>query len=136
MQPFRRAVSCAVLSCFAAVACQPKDGTSAARARLAGALRDSLGRSSDASVAFIDNGGRADSHLYVMLDTAAMPNVSDSVFALRARAVAHFAVRHYDNASALESVTVAAREPMQPGAWKVHHVRAFAVTGLDEAVKP
>jgi hypothetical protein len=95
-------------------------------------LRDSLGQSSDASVASIDNGARRDSHLYVMLDTAAVPNVSDSAFALRARAIASFAARHYEHASALDSVTVSTRVPGQPGAWKVHHKRSFAVARLDE----
>ena len=136
MQSLRRAVSCAVVSCLAAVACQPQDATSAARARLASALRDSLGRSSDANVGVINHGSRASSHLYVMLDTAAVPNVSDSAFAIHARAVARFAVRHYDNASTLDSVTVATREPLQPGVWKVHHKRAFAVAGLSDSSAP
>ena len=99
-------------------------------------LRDSLGQRGDARVAFIDNGGRRESHLYVMLDTAAIANVSDSAFAIRARAVARFAVRHYDNASALDSVTVSAREQGQPGVWKVHHRRAFAVAGLEGSNAP
>ena len=99
-------------------------------------LRDSLGRSSDASVAFIESGDRRDSHLYVMLDTAAVPNLSDSAFAIRARELARFAVRHYDNASTLDSVTVSARVPGQPGVWKVHHVRAFGVTSLSDAGVP
>ena len=129
-QKARRAVSCAIVTCFAAVACRPRDATSDARARLASALRDSLGQSSDASVAFIANGGRRDSHLYVMLDTAAVANVSDSAFAIRARELARFAVRHYDNANALDSVTVSVREAGQPGVWNVHHKRAFAVAGL------
>ena len=99
---------------------------------MAAILRDSLGQSSDARVAFIDDGGRRESHLYVMLDTAAVPNVSDSAFAIRARALARFAVRHYDKARALDSVTISARERGQPGVWKVLHKRTFAVAGLDE----
>lgn len=135
-QKARRAVSCAIVACCSAVACRPSDAASGARERLAAILRDSLGQSSDARVAFIDNGGRRDSHLYVMLDTAAVPNVSDSAFAIRARALARFAVRHYDNARALDSITISAREPGQPGVWKVHHVRAFAVAGLEDSSAP
>ena len=54
----------------------------------------------------------------------------------RAREVARLAVRHYDHASTLDSVTVSAREPGQPGVWKVHHRRAFAVAALDETDAP
>ena len=136
MHGSRRAAACAVVLCLAAAACQPKGAASDARARLAAALRDSLGRSSDASVAFISDGGRSDSHLYVMLDTAAVPNVSDSAFAIRARSLAGFVMRHYDNARALDSVTTSARTPGQTGVWKVHHIRAVAVAGLGDSSAP
>ena len=136
MHGSRRLVSCAAIFCLAAAACRPDGPASDARARLASALRDSLGRSSDARVAFITDGGRRESHLYVMLDTAAVPHVSDSAFAIRARSLAGFVMRHYDNARALDSVTISARTPGQPGVWKVHHVRAFGVREIGESVTP
>jgi hypothetical protein len=136
VQIARRAVLRAFVFCLAAVACHPKASDSEARTRLARILRDSLGQSSDPNVAFITEGDRRDSHLYVMFDTTAIPNVSDSVFERRARDLARFAVRHYDEASKLDSVTVATRESVQRGVWKIRHSRAFAVAGLNESGAP
>jgi hypothetical protein len=99
-------------------------------------LRDSLGTTTNPKVAFIIDGGRRDSHLYVMFDTAAVGNVSDSVFEQRARILARFAVRHYDKVGELDSVTVATRELVQPGVWRLHHSHAFAITGLNEPNAP
>ena len=112
--------------CVAALACDPKGPESEARARLATDLRDSLGSAANPSVAFIIDGAKRDSHLYVIFDTTFFPNVSDSVFQLRARDVAGFAMRHYEKASHLDSVTVAARDSVQPGGWRIHHTGTFS----------
>jgi|SRR4051812_22577127 hypothetical protein len=116
--------------CLAAVACRSGGPDAAARARLASDLRDSLGRGTDPTVAFIADGGRPESHLYLAFDTTAAPDASDSSFAVRARDLARFAVRHYADAGKLDSITVATREATQPGAWRIHHKRGFAVANL------
>jgi hypothetical protein len=122
--------------CLAAVACHPNAPDSDARARLATVLRDSLGGIADPNVGFISDGGHRESHLYVTFDTSAAPNVSESLFERRARDLARFAVRHYDKASKLDSVTVATRELRQAGVWRVHHRRAFAIASLKEPGAP
>jgi hypothetical protein len=116
---------CSLAFSLAAFACDPKGPESEARDRLATDLRDSLGSAADPNVAFITNGAEKDSHLYVMFDTTAFANVSDSIFELRARDLARFAMRHYEKASRLDSVTVAARESVRPDVWRVHHTRTF-----------
>ena len=116
--------------CLAEVACQPEAPDSRALARLTVALRDSLGRAADPNAAFITDGGHRESHLYLTFDTTAVPNASDSVFEDRARDLARFAVSHYERASDLDSITVATRELVQPGAWRVHHRHSFVISGL------
>ena len=124
------------LCLVAAAACHPRAADADPRTRLIAVLRDSLGEAAHPEVAFIANGGRPESHLYVTLDTSAVPNLPDSLFDGRARDLARFAVRHYEQANSLDSVTVATRELQQPGAWRVHHRRAFAVAGLDDNGAP
>jgi len=130
-----RAISLLVL-CLAVVACHREAPQSVARAQLASALRDSLGERADPNVAFISDGGPRESHLYLAVDTIAVPGASDSVFERRARDLARFAVRHYGNASTLDSITVATRELQQPGVWRVQHQRAFAIAGLEATSAP
>jgi len=101
-----------------------------ARAQLIAVLGDSLGGGANPDVGFMRNDARRKSHLYVAFETPPIPSVSDSDFDLRARGVARFVVRHYAHASELDSISVAAREPMRPGLWRVHHRRAFAVADL------
>ena len=132
----RSLVSYALVFCLAPLACAREGHESEARARLTTVLRDSLGAATDPNVAFIANGGRRDSHLYVMFDTTEVPNVSDSVFELRARDIARFAMRHYEKAGELDSVTVATRESVQPGMWRIHHSSAFGVARLKEQRVP
>jgi hypothetical protein len=117
---------------IAAVACHSGDSDADVRARLTDVLRDSLGRTADPNVAFMADGNNRGSHLYVAFDTTAVPNVSDAVFDSRARDLARFAVRHYERASNLDSITVATRERLQPGIWRVHHRRSFAMADLNE----
>jgi hypothetical protein len=136
MQFARRRVSYALVFCLAPLACAREGHESEARARLATILRDSLGATTDPNVAFITDGGHRNSHLYVMFDTTAVPNVSDSVFELRARDLARFAMRHYEKAGELDSVTVATRESVQPGLWRIHHSSAFGVPRLKERRVP
>lgn len=124
-------VFCSLGISLLGLACSPKAPEPEARERLAQVLRDSLGTTTNPNVAFIIDGIRRDSHLYVMFDTTAVGNVSDSGFEHRARDLARFAVRHYDKADKLDSVTVATREGVKPGVWRVHHSQTFAITGLN-----
>jgi hypothetical protein len=111
--------------CLAFLGCERNDLESAARNRLAQVLRDSLGQRSNPNVAFIVDGGRRDSHLYVMFDTTAVANASDSVFALRALDIARFSLRHYDKATELDSITIATRKSVERGVWRIQHTRTF-----------
>lgn len=135
MQDIGRRILCVFAISVTAVACHTRSRDSDARGRLVSILRDSLGEAAGPNVAFITS-AQSQSHLYVTFDTTVAPAVSDSVFELRARDLARFAVRHYDQASELESVTVATRELMQPGLWRVHHSSAFAIAGLKETDSP
>ena len=101
-----------------------------ARTQLIAVLGDSLGESANPDVSFMRNDARPKSHLYVAFETPPIPNVSDADFDLRARGVARFVVRHYLQASELDSISVAAREPMRPGLWRVRHRRTFAIADL------
>ena len=121
---------------LAPLGCEPQGHESEARDRLTRVLRDSLGATTDPNVGFISDGGGRGSHLYVLLDTTAFPNVSESVFELHARDLARFAIRHYDQAEMLDSITVASREAVKPGTWRIHHTRAFAVGRLKGASVP
>lgn len=130
MQATQRLILSALTVCLAVVACHPESKADA-RTRLAVVLRDSTSGMGEPNVSLLIDGGRRGSHLYVAFDTTAMPDLPDSVFARSSREFARFAVRHYEQAAELESVTVAMRVPMQPGAWRVMRSRAFAVAGLE-----
>jgi O-acetyl-ADP-ribose deacetylase (regulator of RNase III) len=96
------------------------------RERLASALSDSLAKAADPEVAF-----RKDStHLLVELATVAFPTVSDSLLTYQARDVAQFALRHYERANELDSVTVLYREESRPGVWYIRHTRTFPAGDL------
>jgi hypothetical protein len=126
MHEVRRLILGAFTLGFMVPACHRNAPDGDARAQLIAVLGDSLGERANPDVSFMQNGGRPESHLYVTFGTSATPNVSDSDFDLRARDLAGFVVRHYAHASELDSISVAAREPMRLGLWRVHHRRAFA----------
>jgi hypothetical protein len=130
ISPTRRGLTCALILCLAFTGCGEKAPEDVARAKLASILRDSLGDAADPQVGFIVNGPPPPryTHLYVHFDTAAFANLSDSAFALRARDVARFAVRHYPQANILDSVTVAARDS---AAW-IRHTLTFPVAQLQD----
>jgi hypothetical protein len=102
---------------------------STARERVASALRDSLAKAADPEVAF----QRDSTHLLVELATAAFPTVPESVLTSQARSIGAFALRHYDNANQLDSVTVLYREAARPGVWYIRHTRTFPVANLRSA---
>jgi hypothetical protein len=97
------------------------------RGRLASVLRDSLGEAADPHVAY----QRDSTHLLVELATAAFPTVSDSILTGQARGIGGFALRHYERASELDTVTVLYREAApHPGIWYIRHTRTFPVASL------
>ena len=106
-----------------------RDSDSEARERVASALSDTLGKSADPSVGFLDNR----KHLQVSLSAARFPESSDSAFAAQARQIARFALARYRNAAGLDSITVLDREPVSDGVWRMHHVRTFTVDELRSA---
>ena len=116
-----------------AVACFGNGPEAGARAHLASVLRDSVGAATDPQVAFIinsqDSRGR-NRHLYVQLDTNGFSSMSDSAFALRARDIGALALRHYEKAADLDSISVAALEKLKPGVARIHRQRAFTVADL------
>ena len=69
--------------------------------RVASALRDSLGKAANPQVAF----QKDSTHLLVQLATVAFPTVSESVLTAQATRIASFALRHYEKADQLDSVT-------------------------------
>jgi hypothetical protein len=66
-------------------------------------------------------------HLLVMLATAAFPTVSESRLTGQARDIADLALRHYERANQLDSVTVLYREPVGAGVWHISHTHTFPV---------
>ena len=113
-----------------APACHRNAPDGDARTQLIAVLGDSLGEGANPDVSFMQNGGRPESHLYVAFEMPDIPIVPDSGFDIRARDLARFVVRHYAHASELDSISVAAREPMRPGLWRVPHRRTFAIADL------
>src|SRR5450759_1044582 len=91
------------------------------RERLASALRDSLGKAADPQVAF----QRDSTHLLVELATVAFPTVPEPVLTGQARDIGGFALRHYERANQVDSVTVLYREAVRPGVWHIRHTRTF-----------
>jgi hypothetical protein len=100
-----------------------------ARERVANALSDTLGKSSDPSVGFLNYR----KHLQVSLSAARFPESSDSAFAAQARQIARFALAHYDNAAGLDSITVLDRDPVANGVWRIRHMHTFTVGELRDA---
>lgn len=111
-------------------ACDENNHEDQARARLSSVLGDTLGGSTHPQVSFITGDGHRDTHLQVSFDTTAFANLSDSAFGLRARDVARFALRHYEKAQALDSVTVGAVEMLRPGVERIHNWRTFSTAEL------
>ena len=104
-----------------------------ARAHLVDVLRDSAGAATNPQVAFIDDVGDKHphgQHLYVQLDTSAFSNLPDSAFVLRAQEIARLSMRHYENATNLDSITVVSLESLNPGVARIHHRHTFAVVEL------
>jgi hypothetical protein len=48
----------------------------------------------------------------------------------QARSIGSFALRHYEKATQLDSVTVLYHEAVRPGLWHIRHQRRFAVEDL------
>jgi hypothetical protein len=126
----------ALAFCLIAIGCDQNAPESEARNRLAHVLRDSLGTASNPNVGFIVDGGERDSHLYLMFDTTAVINASDSVFAVRALEIARFAARHYDKAKRLDSITVATRKAVERGVWRIQHTSTFPAAQVANAGRP
>jgi hypothetical protein len=122
MKIILRRYSLALLAFFGACG-----GPSNSRERLASVLRDSLGEAADPQVAY-----QSDStHLLVELATTAFPTVPDSILTGQARGIGGFALRHYERANQLDSVTVLYREATpHPGIWYIRHTRTFPVASL------
>src|SRR3954470_9549144 len=100
------------------------------RERASSALRDSLGTDADPQVAF----QRDSTHLLVQLATVAFPTMPEAALTGQAQSIAAFAVRHYENANQLDSVTVLYREAApQPGVWYIRHERTFPIGELRNA---
>jgi hypothetical protein len=97
------------------------------RERVASALRDSLGTAADPQVAF----QKDSTHLLVQLATVAFPTMPEAALTDQARNIGAFAVRHYENANQLDSVTVLYREAAPPrGVWYIRHARTFPIGDL------
>ena len=97
------------------------------RERVTSALRDSLGTAADPQVAF----QKDSTHLLVQLATVAFPTIPEAALTYQARNIAAFAVRHYENANQLDSVTVLYREAApHRGIWYIRHERTFPIRSL------
>lgn len=112
---------------FMAAAClAAPEGDS--RERVARALAESVGEAADPRIAF----RRDSSHLLVQLATVAFPTVSEDELTRRARGIATTAMRNYDNAEQLDSITVLYREKAGKGLWWIRNSRTFSVHSLQD----
>ena len=109
---------------FVAACAGPVNDKSAER--VASVLRDSLGQLAAPHVGF----SRDSTHLSVRLATVAFPTVPDSVLTEHARSVGSFALRHYEKANQLDSVSVRYNEAVRSGVWHIRHKRTFLVEDL------
>lgn len=110
---------------FLAVACM-RSAKDESRERVARALTEIVGEEADPQIAF----QRDSSNLRVQLLTVAFPTVSEEALTAQAKNIASFALRHYDKAGQLDSVTVVYREPVRRGMWWIRHYRSFSVDSL------
>lgn len=121
MKPFLRYQSLLLLA--VATACAGS-AASNSRERVESALRDTYGDASDPNVAF----QRDSTHLLVQVATAAFPTVSETHLTEDAKGIGSFALRHYDRAAEVDSVTVVYREAAGTGMWFIRHQRTFPVS--------
>ena len=114
-----------LLLLFVAAACagSQKDQS---RDRVASALRDTLGQTADPEVAFV----RDSTHLLVQLSGDVLPTASDSALTEEARRIGIFALRHYERANELDSVTILYHRKVRRGLWHILQMRAFPVESL------
>jgi murein DD-endopeptidase MepM/ murein hydrolase activator NlpD len=101
-------------------------GPTDSRDRLASELRDRVGDAADPHVSFL----RDSTHLQVELATVAFRTMPESVLTDQARNIGVFALRHYERANEVDSVTVLYREAVSPGFWYIRHTRTFPVGEL------
>jgi len=94
-----------------------------AREQITSALSDTLGKTAEPSVGFLNNR----QHLQVSLSSTRFEGTTDSAFAAQAKEIARFTLSHYELARTLDSITVLDREPVSAGMWRMRHVHAFAV---------
>jgi hypothetical protein len=112
---------------FAAFALACAEGSeNQAREWVASALSDSLGKSAEPSVGFLNDR----KHLQVSLSAARFAECPDSAFAEQAKQIAKFALARYGDAGGLDSITVLDREPVSDGVWKIRRINTFAVGAL------
>lgn len=110
---------------FLAAACvAAPEGDS--RERVPRALAESVGEAADPQITF----RRDSSHLLIQLATVAFPTVSEDELTGRARGIATTAMRNYDNADQLDSITVLYREKAGKGIWWIRNTRTFPVDSL------
>src|SRR3979409_2112254 len=101
-------------------------GPTNSRERLPSALNTRVGEAADPDVGFM----RDSTHLLVNLATVAFRTVPDSVLTVQAKGVGAFALRHYERANEVDSVTVVYREKVSSGFWYIRHERTFPVAEL------
>ena len=108
-----------------ALACT-RGSANQASERVASALSDTLGKSAEPSVGFLNSR----KHLQISLSAARFAESSDSAFATQAKQIARFALARFGDAAQLDSVTVLDRERVSEGVWRMHRVQSFAVDEL------
>jgi hypothetical protein len=97
-----------------------------ARDRLAFALSDSLGKAADPHVAFQNDS----THLVVELADSVFSAVPESALTRQARDIGGLALRRYERAAELDSVTVLYRDSVTQGVWRIRRTRTFPVGAL------
>lgn len=112
---------------IAAACVAPFEGD--ARERAARAVTGFLGEAGEAAdvrIAFQQDS----THLLVQLLTVAFRTVPEDALTAQATRIAKTALRSYDHADQLDSITVLYRERIDRGAWWIRHIRSFSAASL------
>lgn len=116
-------VGLALLSALSACASARDDS---ARLRLAAVLRDSLGKTAEATPSFLNDS----THLQIDISSNHFSALDAAARGVEARTIAALSLRNYVRRSDVDSVRIQGRELVSRGFWAIHWAYDFAAKDL------
>ncbi len=114
------------LALFSALsACAPGHDDSA-RLQLAAVLRDSLGKTVEATPSFLNDS----THLQIDVSSTHFSDLDAAARGVKARSIAALSLRNYLRRNEVDSVRIQGREFVSRGFWAIHWAYDFAATDL------